>query len=145
MTTKGLFMTENQCSCCSSDPLGDHTTSNNEAESTVRLKKYEGRSMIRSQMNENATYIELGPTVFGDVGVKGDKLPQEVCGAASDADGEVDPALIGLVSSVGESGDEGYGEDPEDLLHPVAEQEGGRFYAGLDIVFAILASVDGII
>ena len=72
-------------------------------------------------------------------------MPQEVRGAAADADGEVDPALVGLVSSVGESGDECYGEDREDLLHPVAEQESGRFYPGLDVVFAILASVDGII
>lgn len=68
-----------------------------------------------------------------------------MCGAASDADGEVDPALVGLVSGVGKSGDEGDGEDSKNLLDPVAEQESGRFDAGLDIVFAILASVDGII
>ena len=68
-----------------------------------------------------------------------------MCSAASNAESEVDPALVGLVSSVGKSGDEGYGEDPKNLLHPVAKQESGRFDTGLDVVFAILASVDGII
>ena len=96
-------------------------------------------------MRETPTYIKFSPAVLRDIGVKRNKLPQEVCRAASDADGEVDPALVGLVSSVSERGHEGYGEDPEDLLHPVAEQESRRFYARFHVVFAILASVDCII
>ena len=48
-----------------------------------------------------------------------------MCGAASDADGEVDPALVGLVSNIGEGGDEGCSEDRKDLLHPVAKQKSG--------------------
>ena len=48
-----------------------------------------------------------------------------MCGAASDADGEVDPALVGLVSNIGEGGDEGCSEDHKDLLHPVAKQKSG--------------------
>jgi hypothetical protein len=89
--------------------------------------------------------LELGPAVRTIVEVDGDELPSEVSGGEADGHGPVSPAEPNANASVCEGSHDRAGEDGEDALDVVTEEKSGALDAGLLVVLAVLAGVDGVV